>query len=178
MEYIGAGIFIIVLIVRGFRWLLRQTNPTAPTQAPPPPAGFQPSGQFSASTPSTMRPQAPFFAPPPSQPSPVRDMQQAARLEQDRLMPRQPSAGGPAVPFETDRQDFERQEQDLFASEPSALGALLSSPPPPQPAAAPNILFNGTDDLIRAIILQEALKPPLSRRHSAPSSAPASHTPS
>ena len=94
-------------------------------------------------------------------------------MEQARSMPRQPQAGGPAVPYETNRQDFERQEQDMFASEPTALGVSLSSSTPSRPAAAPYKLFNGTDDLIRAIILQEVLGPPLSRRKSPPS-----HTPS
>ena len=61
----------------------------------------------------------------------------------------------------------------MFASEPSALGVSLSSPAAPRPAATPNRLFGGTDDLIRAIILQEVLGPPLSRRKSPPS-----HTPS
>ena len=176
---IGVLFWIVSSLIKGFKWLVRQTNPTPPPQAPPPSQpGFQTPGQFSTSAPSPVRPQTPFSAPPPSRPSPVQAFQQqAARLEQARLMPRQPPAGGPAVSFETDRQDFERQETDLFASEPSSLGVSLSSPAP-RPAAAPNRLFNGTDDLVRAIILQEVLGPPLSRRNHSPSSTPPAHTPS
>ena len=177
---IGVLVWLVSSLIKGFKWLANRTNPAPPPQAPPP-SGFQTPAQFSTSAPSPVRPQTPFQAPPPSRPSPVQALQQqAARLEQARqteqarLMPRQPSAGGPAVPFETDRQDFERQEQDLFASEPSALGVSLSSPAAARPAAAPNKLFGGTDDLVRAIILQEVLGPPLSRRKSPP--APTSHT--
>ena len=172
---IGILYWVVSSLIKGFKWLTRQTNPAPLPQAPPPSqAGFQPlAGQFSTSAPSPVRSQAPFSVPPPSRPSPAQAMQRAARLEQARSMPRQPQAGGPAVPYETDRQDFERQEQDMFASEPSALGVSLSSPAAPRPAATPNRLFGGTDDLIRAIILQEVLGPPLSRRKSPPS-----HTPS
>ena len=179
---IGVLVWLVSSLIKGFKWLARQTNPAPLPQAPPPSqAVFQTPAQFSSSAQYPGQPQAAFQAPPPSRPSPMQALQQqAARLEQARqaeqarLMPRQPSAGGPAVPFETDRQDFVRQEQDLFASEPSALGVSLSSPAAPRPAAAPDKLFGGTDDLVRAIILQEVLGPPLSRRKSPP--APTSHT--
>lgn len=79
------------------------------------------------------------------------------------IMPRQPSAGGPAVPFETDSADFARQERTIQAEEPPALGVPLSSD---TSLATRRVgpLFGNVDDLVRALILQEALGPPLSRR--------------
>ncbi len=81
-----------------------------------------------------------------------------------RPMPRQPQAGGSAVPREATDTDFRRQEQELVAGEPAALGVALRS----STASAPSKsgLFQDTDDLVRAIILREALGPPLSRRSS------------
>lgn len=192
-EIIGIGIVLLIWVVssliKGFKWLAGRTAP--PLQAPPPSgqAGFQPQASFGnpppqfqnppqsqfqnqpqfSPRPQPAYPQAPppSQAPPPTRPAPV----QAPRREQARPIPRQPQAGGPAVPFETDRRDFERQEQDLFASEPTALSVSLSSPAA-RSAAAPNRLFGGTDDLVRAIILQEVLGPPLSRRSASPLAQP------
>lgn len=79
-----------------------------------------------------------------------------------RPMPRQPQAGGPAVFREATERDFERQEEDLVASEPTGLGTPLRSPT--RNAAPRKRLFDSSDDLVRAIILREALGPPLSRR--------------
>lgn len=107
--------------------------------------------------------QAPVQAPPLSVQGPAQAGRPAPAV---RYRLRQPEAGGPAVPAETNRQDFVRQEQELFASEPAGLGVSLMAPSPP--AAAPNALFGGTDDLVRAIILQEILGPPLSRRKPSP----------
>ncbi len=174
MEYIVAGIFVISLIVRGFRWLVRRTNPPQTPLAPP--SSQMPQNPFQAAPPNQPgRVPFPSQAPPQSRrPAPPMQaqafqqqqalQQQAARREQTQ--PRQPSAGGPAVPLETSRQDFVRQEQELFASEPTGLGVSLASSA--SDATAPNSLFGGTDDLIRAIILQEVLGPPLSRRKSPP----------
>lgn len=78
-------------------------------------------------------------------------------------MPRQPEAGGLAVPREATSQDFGRQEQELLTEEPAALGVALQTGGP-QASSSPRPLFEGRDDLVRAIILQEALGPPLSRR--------------
>ncbi len=78
-------------------------------------------------------------------------------------MPRQPGAGGPAVPWETTSQEFARQERELLTEEPAALSVPLQSAILPD-APAPLRLFEKNDDLLRAIILQEALGPPLSRR--------------
>lgn len=157
----GILVWIIRGIARGLKQISRPALPPVQTQNP------QNASQFSDQAP----PQA--LGPvqgPPAQLSPTQAWQQAARLEQTRTQPRQPQAGGPAVPTETSRQDFVRQEQELFASEPAGLGTPLTSPAPP--AAAPNALFGGTDDLVRAIILQEVLGPPLSRRKPSSQSAP------
>lgn len=181
MEYIVVGIFVIGLIVRGFRWLLRQTNsPQKPLEKPlaPPPLSQMPQNPFQAAPPfqpsqapfpgqdplQSVRPTALTQAQAFQQQQALQQRQQAGRREQ--IQPRQPSAGGPAVPIETSRQDFVRQEQELFASEPAALGVSLTSSA--SAAAAPNALFGETDDLVRAIILQEVLGPPLSRRKSPP----------
>jgi hypothetical protein len=177
MEYIVAGIFFISLIVRGFRWLLRQTNPPAARAVPPPSQGppqapVQPQNPFQSQVPSRPQPglppqmPRPAAAQPPAPAFPQQAYPQQAFPQQARTQPRQPSAGGPAVPVETNRQEFVRQEQGLVASEPAGLGVLLTSSAPP--AAAPNALFGGTDDLVRAIILQEVLGPPLSRRKPLP----------
>ena len=81
-----------------------------------------------------------------------------------RPMPRQPQAGGPAVPWETTERDFRLQEEELIAEEPTPLGtSLRAATAAPTPSAPP--LFSSTEDWIRAIILQEALEPPLSRRN-------------
>ena len=178
LEAIGIAILVLIWVIssliKGFKWLLRQTNPT-PLQAPPSSqiptqaqSPFQRLQMEQAPPPSVLRP----VQGPPTQVSPNQALrqQQAARLEQSRTMPRQPAAGGPAVSVETDRRDFERQEMELFASEPVALDVALASSPS-RPAAASNRLFGSTDDLIRAIILQEVLGPPLSRR-----TPPSSHT--
>ncbi len=158
MEYIGAIIFVLVALYRGFKWVLRQTGgtPTPPPRPQAPPNFQQP--------PNLQQPQAlpqrPPFAGVPGQGR----IQSAPRPPMSpRPMPRQPLAGGPAVFAETDTRDFERQEREMVASEPEALGVSLSSAPP-APAGTANTLFGGTDDLVRAIILQEVLGPPLSRR--------------
>ena len=99
------------------------------------------------------------LAPPPSKTLPTR----APALAPARPMPRQPQAGGPAVLREATERDFWRQEEELAAYEPLALGVSLQSPTPSIVPVAK--LFGSNDDLVRAIILREALGPPLSRRH-------------
>ncbi len=76
---------------------------------------------------------------------------------------RRPEAGGPAVGREATYEDFDQAEQELILSEPTALNSLQNSTPTQQ-EAAPLRLFENTDDLVRAMILQEVLGPPLSRR--------------
>ena len=157
LEAIGIGIVVLIWVVssliKGFKWVLRQTGavqppppPVAPPRSQTPPLG---TGQFS--------PQPP---PRPQPPSPTRTRQAPPRSVQ-------PSAGEPAVPEETTRRDFERQEQELFFAEPAALDTPLSSASS-QPSAQTNGLFSGTDDLVLAIIRQEVLGTPLSRRTSPP----------
>ena len=80
-------------------------------------------------------------------------------------MPRRPDAGGPLVARESTRADFDRAERDLMTTEPSPLDTPLRSTPR-TPASAPFVLFQNADDLVRAVILQEVLAPPLSRRRS------------
>jgi hypothetical protein len=107
-----------------------------------------------------MQTSPPSQAQPPAQRLPTR----APALAPPRPMPRQPQAGGPAVPREATERDFRRQEDDLAAWETAALGSPLQSP---APAIVPvKKLFGSSDDLVRAIILREALGPPLSRRRS------------
>lgn len=95
-------------------------------------------------------------APPPSKTPPP------ARTPSARPMPRQPQAGGPAVLREATERDFQWQEEELVALEPMGLGTPLRSPA--KSAAPRKRLFDNNDDLVRAIILREALGPPLSRR--------------
>jgi hypothetical protein len=158
MEAIAFGIIVLIWIIasliKGFKWLLRQTGatPAPPALTAPPPSQAAPTPQ----NPARMQ------APPPSQALPTRTPPLQARSRE-----RQPSAGGPAVPDEATRQGFDRQERELFGSEPTALDTPLLSTPS-RSTTAPNSLFGGTDDLVRAIILQEVLGPPLSRRSAPP----------
>ena len=175
LEAIGFGIIIVIWVIssliKGFKWLLRRTGATPappPLQAPPP--SSRASG---ASAPPASPLQAParMQAPPPSQTLPAR-----TPSIQPRPRERQPQAGGPAVPEEATRRDFERQEQSLFSSEPDGLNSPLVSAPL-RPAVQTNSLFGGTDDLVRAVILQEVLGPPLSRRAVTPAQFPAKSAP-
>jgi len=175
LEAIGIGIVVLIWVIssliKGFKWLLRQTGvpPAPPVLTAPPPSQATPRGQLSPmfQPPATLQNPARLQAPPPSQTLPAR----APRLEAPRPRERQPQAGGPAVPEEATRQDFERQEREMFGAEPAALGTPLTSAPV-RPSVPTNSLFGGTDDLVRAIILQEVLGPPLSRRKPQPSTAP------
>lgn len=136
--------------VQFFRWAGRQVKGGA--------AGTSPVRQALAD--------AQRQAPPPSQASPASQKlpTRAPALAPQRPMPRQPQAGGPAVPREATERDFRRQEEELIAWEPAALGVSLQSPTPD--IVPVKRLFGSSDDLIRAIILREALGPPLSRRRS------------
>ena len=122
----------------------------------PPQAAVPPVQSLSAAPPQIQSPQVQSPQSLSSQVLPAR----APRLDAPRL--RQPAAGGPAVPKDATRTDMEQQEQALFFSEPAALNSPLTSMPPS--AAPARRLLSGPDDLIRAIILQEVLGPPLSRR--------------
>jgi len=104
-------------------------------------------------------------SPPPSQAPPPARTPPARVPAPVRTMPRQPQAGGAAVPREATERDFQRQEEELVASEPLGLGTPLRSST--SNAAPRKRLFDSNDDLVRAIILREALGPPLSRRRPA-----------
>ena len=101
---------------------------------------------------------------PPAQPLLTRETPLA------RERPRQPSAGGPTVPRPATSRSFQRQEQEAAASESAAFQTPPDSSLPPAAPPVPNTLFRNTDDLVRALIFQEVLGPPLSKR--APSPAP------
>jgi hypothetical protein len=158
MEAIAFGIIVLIwvisILIKGFKWLLRQTGatPAPPALTAPPPSQAAP----------TLQNPARLQAPPPSQVLPARTPPLQARPRE-----RQPAAGGSAVPDEATRQGFERQERELFGSEPASLNTSLTSPLS-RPASETNSLFGSTDDLVRAIILQEVLGPPLSRRAAPP----------
>lgn len=140
LYWIGTAIF------RFFKWAGRQITGGA--------AGANPVRQSLADA------QRQTQAPPPSQKPPAR----APALAPSRPMPRQPQAGGPTVPREATERDFRRQEDELAAWETASLAVPLQLP---GPTAVPmKTLFGSSDDLVRAIILREALGPPLSRRRS------------
>ncbi len=180
LEAIGFGIIVLIWVVssliKGFKWLLRQTGatPTPPALTALPPSQAVPRGQIPPTfpPPATLQSQTKLQAPPPSQTLPAR----APRLDSPRPRERQPQAGGPAVPDEATRRDFERQERELFRAEPAALDTPLASFSL-SPSASANSLFGGTDDLVRAIILQEVLGPPLSHRKPQPAAPPTQTAP-
>ena len=168
-----AVVFAIVVIgwfIRGafrfFKWAGRQLKGGA--------AGANPVRQALAD--AQQQAQAPPSSQvlPPSQQLPTR----APALAPARPMPRQPQAGGPAVPREATERDFRRQEDELAAWETAAVGVALQSPTPTAvPTAVPlKALFGSSDDLVRAIILREALGPPLSQRR-APAAPPLTPSP-
>jgi len=138
--------------VQFFQWAGQQMKGGA--------AGANPVRQALADAQRQMQAPPSSQAPPPSQKLPTR----APALAPPRPMPRQPQAGGPAVPREATERDFRQQEDDLAAWETAALGSPLQSP---APAIVPmKRLFGSSDDLVRAFILREALGPPLSRQRS------------
>lgn len=144
--WIGAGIF------RFFRWISRSLRNAAATPSPIQQAinEAQQQAQTAPRSPST----------PPQMPRPQMPRQTATSA----AYPRQPQAGGPVVLRETTSQDFQRQERELLTEEPTALGVPLQSPRT-SPSSAPAFqLIPTNDDLVRALILQEVLAPPLSKR--------------
>ena len=162
-------IWIISLLIKFFRWAGKAINNV--NTAPSPIQQAMAESQRQAETPGpSVRPLPP--APPRPQAMPPWEM------------PRQPQAGPSAVPFEATTQDFQRQERELLAEEPAPLGTPLNAfgtpfntlgtplnalgtplradatPPPPKDFR----LFETDDDLLRAVILQQALGPPLCRQ--------------
>ena len=148
---------VVAWIIRGIVKAARQVKQRG-IKPPPmfaPPAQNLPPAQASP-VPETRTPQSLSSQNPSSQTLPAR----APRLDAPRL--RQPAAGGPAVPQDATRTEMERQEQALFFSEPAALNTPLTSAS--SSATSARSLLGSRDDLVRAIILQEVLGPPLSRR--------------
>lgn len=98
-------------------------------------------------------------------------VEQAAAEAQRQAAGRPPGPATLAPPapvrYKTSAAAFVSQDDALRAEEISGLGVpLAASAAPRAPQAAP--LFGGRDDLVRAIILQEVLGPPLSRRSEGP----------
>jgi len=155
---------IIRGIFRFFKWVARQSKGI--------PTGSNPIQQAMAEAQrQSQAPQARQGPPPAQALRPTQTLSaRAPALAPARPMPRQPQAGGPAVQREATDADFRRQERELMTEEPAALGVSLQS-------SAPTVvrvqgLFGGSDDLVRAIILREALGPPLSRRRPSSPDAP------
>jgi len=95
-----------------------------------------------------------------------RGREQEIRAERDRLGLGTPPSGPPAVSREATTADFARQEQELEATEPARLGPVRPAVTAP---TRPRLgLSLAGDDLLRAVILQEVLGPPLSRRPRSP----------
>lgn len=138
-------IWVISGIVKGLRWLgtqLRGTN-ARPTLVQQAVADAQ--RQAMASRPAVPAGLRPALSSTPPVPAPVR--------------------------YKTSAAEFVSQEQALRAEEASGLGVPLTAPSAPRASqAAP--LFGTVDDLVRAVILQEVLGPPLSRRPAAPPPVP------
>lgn len=172
-EVIVFALVLLFWIVRGifrfFKWAGRQltggaagTNPVQQALA---------DAQRQSQVPAAGQGPPPAQAPRPAQTLPTR----APSLVSARPMPRQPQVGGPIVSREATDADFQRQEQELAVWETASSGSLPRSP---APNAVPiKALFGGSDDLVRAIILREALGPPLSRRRPAPPHTPRPDSP-
>lgn len=136
-------IWLLSNLFKGLRWLgkqLRGTNAPpslvqqAAADAQRQAAAGRPSGPAAPAGYQPVRPPAPLSPP---LPAPVR--------------------------YKTSAATFVSQEEALLAEEASGLGIPLTSPAALRaPQAAP--LFGNTNDLVRALILQEALGPPLSQR--------------
>lgn len=146
-------VWFISNVVKGLKWLAKQLGGTnappslvqqAAAEAQRQAAAGRPPGLVAPAGYQPMRPPAPL---PPPLPAPVR--------------------------YKTSAAAFVSQEEALLAEEAAGLGIPLVSPATPRaPQAGP--LFGKTDDLVRAIILQVALGPPLSQRSlsAPPASAP------
>ncbi len=148
-------VWVISGIVKGLKWLGAQLGGTnaRPTLVQEALADVQRQAALTA------RPQA--------QPEPERTYSPARTISPARTSP-------PPVRYKTSAAEFISQEQALQAEQVSRLGIPLTSSAVPLPAqTAP--LFGDVDDLVRALILQEVLGPPLSKRKSSQSQPPVSH---
>lgn len=140
-------IWLISALVKGLKWLGRNLGGTSARPGLVEQAAADAQRQAAARPPGPVAPAALSPVRPPAFPVPA------------------------PVRYKTSAAVFVSQEEALRAEEVSGLGVpLVSTPAPRAPQAAP--LFGGTDDLVRAIILQEVLGPPLSRRAAAPPPVP------
>ena len=157
MEAIALAFAILVWIVSSlikfFRWAGKKINNV--NTAPSPIQQAMADAQRQA---EAQRPPVRPLPPPPARPQAMPPWEMPPWE-----MPRQPQAGPAAVPTEATTQDFQRQERDLLTEEPDPLGTPLRSDAPAQ-APKPFRLFETDDDFLRAVILQQALGPPLCRR--------------
>ena len=119
----------------------------------------------------------PAVSPAPMSPAPTRrpmpapvDVPTAPNLGVVETRPyaltRRPDAGGSAVPVEATTASFDVRERDLLTPVVPAR-SVLPVVNVPQTETVPT-LFAGTDDFVRAFVLQEALGPPLCRRTPGP----------
>ncbi len=139
-------IWLISNVIKGLRWLGTQMGGT--NALPLPPGPLQEAGPPTPQVSQTLPQSVPLLRQPPlplPMPAPVQ--------------------------YKTSAATFVSQEEALLAEEVSRLGVPLLAPPVPRvPQAAP--LFSNVDDLVRAVILQEVLGPPLSRHTAAPPPMP------
>ncbi len=137
-------VWVISGIVKGLKWLAAQLGGTAARPTLVQQAVADAQRQAAGSRPPGPAAPAgprPALTSPPLVPAPVR--------------------------YKTSAAEFVSQEQALLAEEGSGLGVPLTAPALPRPPkTAP--LFGNVDDLVRAVILQEVLGQPLSRRSPAP----------
>ena len=114
-------------------------------------------GRAAAPLPPTSAVQQPAFGrPPPAS---------GQRVRQPQGQPRRPDAGGPAVSAPASDDQFRRQIQQGIAEEPQPFSMAQGNVPTAPSNQTFDLLFNNPNTVVRAIILQEVLGPPLSRRH-------------
>lgn len=131
------------LIYRFAQWAGRQVRGEAPR-----PAGGLPAAQ--PLTPAAM-----------PRPAPARTVPRPSDAVQRTIM-RPAGDDLPLVPQPATTAGFARREAQLQDTEPRALRTPLTDTP--AEASTASSLFGTTSDLVRAVILQEVLGPPRSRR--------------
>jgi len=148
LELVAIGFVIIGWIIRTIyrftKWTVRRAKVQGPLLSP-------------NSQPITKEAQRPLTVMPP--------VRRLSNPRPQNALSGLPDSSRPVVSREATRADFSKAEQELQTFEPSPLySALDSLSITPIPKQFP--IFQNTDDLVRAIILQEILNPPRSRRMS------------